>query len=403
MTLRRIALVGVLLLLAPLLLIRPHTTGPTEVGVRTVQWSPFGKQGVEDTVYEPGGVYFFPAIVNAWNTFDTRLQNLEMTLDPRSGARHDLLFKTIDGNDLSLDVIISYRIDPARAPHILRSVAQGDSELKDKVVRTVARSRTRDIFGELKTEEFYVSEKRDEKAERVKSVLNQILGPYGVIVERCSTKDYRFNPAYQKAIEDKKVADQLAEKNKSATKAAEEEYLRKLEEAKGEVNKMVAEADGRFRQAQIEADAYHEQQSRLAEAIEAEGIAEAKGITEMNKALQGSGGEVMVKLKLAEALEGKRIVLLPMAGGGFDVKTTDVNKLLELYGVRAAARVRAGEPAREAAPCGPGRGPIRPRRVPNPARVPERKRTSARVPQAAGPCSTHLDTSARAAVRRGGT
>jgi regulator of protease activity HflC (stomatin/prohibitin superfamily) len=342
---RRLAAIAVLLLLAPLLLIRPHTTGPTEVGVRTVKWGLFKSRGVEQRVYEPGGVYFFATVINDWNTFDTRLQNLEMTFDPRGGdktSRDDLLFKTIDGNDLSLDVIISYRIEPAKAPLILQEVAQNDFELKDKVVRTVARSRTRDIFGELKTEEFYVSDRRDEKAERVKAVLNEILNPYGVVVERCSTKDYRFNPAYQKAIEDKKVADQLVEKNKSATKAAEEEYLRRLEEAKGEVNKMVAEVDGRFRQARIEADAYYEQQKRLAEAIEAEGVAEAKGITEMNKALAGSGGEVMVKLKLAEALQGKKIILLPLSGGGIDLRSTDINKLLELYGLKSLGR-RSGE------------------------------------------------------------
>jgi regulator of protease activity HflC (stomatin/prohibitin superfamily) len=163
-------------------------------------------------------------------------------------------------------------------------------------------------------------------------VLNEILQPYGVILERVSTKDYRFNDAYQDAVEARKVADQIAEQNKSAAKAAEEEYLKKLEEAKGEVNKMVAEADGRFRQAQIEADAYYQQQQRIAEAIEAEGIAQAKGITEMNKALAGSGGEVMVKLKIAEALAGKKIILLPLSGAGMDIKTTNMNKLLETYG-----------------------------------------------------------------------
>jgi regulator of protease activity HflC (stomatin/prohibitin superfamily) len=168
--------------------------------------------------------------------------------------------------------------------------------------------------------------------------VGQFMNPYGIIVERVSTKDYRFNPAYQQAIEDKKVADQVAEQNKSATRAAQEEYLKKLEEAKGEMNKMVAETDGRFRQAQIEADAYYEQQQRIAAAIEAEGAAEAKGITEMNKALTGSGGEVMVKLKLAEALAGKRIILLPMSGtSGLDIKTTNMNKLLETFGVQKLA------------------------------------------------------------------
>ena len=332
--------IAILAALLGVLLFYPHTAGPTEVGVRTVKWSPFGKSGVENTVYQPGAIYFFPAVVNDWNTFDTRLQNMVLTFDPKQGDRmyrDDLLFKTMDGNDISLDVIVSYRIDPQKAPYILQYVALNDVELKDKLVRTVTRSRPRDIFGELKTEQFYVSDERDGKAEQAKAALNAILGPYGVVVERVSTKDYRFNPAYQKAIEDKKVADQVAEQNKSATKAAQEEYLKRLEDAKGEVNKMVAEADGRFRQAQIEADAYYEKQQRIAAAIETEGQAEAKGITEMNKALAGSGGEVMVKLKIAEALEGKKIVLLPVSGTGMDIKTTNLNQLLQTYGLQSLA------------------------------------------------------------------
>jgi len=332
--------IAIFLLLLGVFSFYPHTTGPTEVGVRIIKWSLFAKKGVQDRVYEPGALYFFPLVLNDWSTFDTKLQNVEMTHDPARGDkqyRDDLLFKTIDGNDISLDVIISYRIDPQKAPFIVQYVAADDFELKDKVVRTVARSRPRDVFGELKTEEFYVSDKRDEKAELAKKALNDLLGPYGIIVERVSTKDYRFNPAYQRAIEDKKVADQVAEQNKSATKAAQEEYLKKLEDAKGEVNKMVAEADGRFRQAQIEADAYYEKQGRIASATEAEGVAEAKGITELNKALAGSGGEVMVKLKIAEALEGKRILLLPLAGSTMDIKTTNINQLLETYGIRSLA------------------------------------------------------------------
>ena len=333
-----IAVVGVL---AAIFGFFPHWTGPTEVGVRTVKWTPFGEKGVMLDVYEPGGIYFFPVLINDWHTFDTKLQNVEMTFDPERGDRRmrdDLLFKTIDGNDISLDVIISYRIEPAKAPFILQHVAPSDWELKDNVIRTVARSRPRDVFGELKTEEFYVSERRDAKALEARAILNAILGPFGVVVERVSTKDYRFNPAYQQAIEDKKIADQVAEQNKSAARAATEEYLKKLEDAKGEVSKMVAESDGRFRQAQIEADAYYQKQQNIAAAIEAEGIAEAKGVTELNKALAGSGGEVMVKLRIAEALEGKKILLLPLAGSGLDLKTTDINRLLERYGLERATQ-----------------------------------------------------------------
>ncbi|MGO8880417.1 MAG: SPFH domain-containing protein [Desulfomonilaceae bacterium] len=316
----------------------PHTTGETEVGVRTRKLALFGQKGVEDRVYAPGATYFFLPFINDWNVFDTKLQNLEMTFSPLSGdrrTRDDLVFKTVDGNDISLDVIIAYRIDASKAPYILQYVARNDSILRDKVVRTVARSKPRDIFGELKTEAFYVAESRETQSNKAKEALQKILGPMGVIVEKVLTNDYRFNPEYTKAIEDKKVADQQVEKNKSAQHAALEEYKRKLEEARGEVNKMVADADGQYLKDKIEADVYQEQQQLLATAIKTEGIAEAKGIQEMNNALSGPGGEVIVKLRIAEALQGKRIMLLPVSEGGMNLKTTDVNRLIETLGVKA--------------------------------------------------------------------
>lgn len=310
------------------------STGANEVGVRTKKVSLFGESGVEDRTYGPGSTYFFLPFVNDWHTFDTKLQNVEMTIyghGDRTG-QDDLLFKTIDGNDISLDVIVAYRIDPEKAPYILQNVAVSDEDLREKIIRTVARSVPRDIFGELTTEEFYVSEKRQAKAEEARAAMQEMLKPMGVIVEKVLPKDYRFNEAYQQAIEGKKVADQLVEKNKAATRAAREEYQMKLQSAQGEVNKMMAKADGVFQQAKIEADAYYEKQTRLAEAITAEGLAEAEGIRKMNEALAGAGGETMVKLKVAEALQGKKIILLPMSEGGLNLKTMDFNSLLDSFG-----------------------------------------------------------------------
>jgi regulator of protease activity HflC (stomatin/prohibitin superfamily) len=315
-----------------------YSTGSTEVGVRTRKLAFFGNKGVEDKIYAPGSTYIFLPFINDWNTFDTKLQNLEMVYDRSRGDRRsqdDLLFKTIDGNDISLDVIIAYRLDAAKAPFVLQNVAQDDRTLREKIVRTIARSKPRDIFGELTTEEFYVADKREAQSQRAKDVLQEMLGPLGIVVEKVLTKDYRFNKEYQKAIEDKKVADQQVQKNKSAQHAALEEYKRKLEEAKGEVNKLIADADGTYRKAKIEADVYYEKQQLLAEATKAEGVAEAKGIQEMNNALAGSGGEAFVKLRIAEALQGKKILLLPVSEGGMNLKTTDINQLINTMGIKA--------------------------------------------------------------------
>jgi len=69
-----------------------------------------------------------------------------------------------------------------------------------------------------------------------------------------------------------------------------------------------------------------------------EGITEAKGILRMNNAMAGKGGEVLVKLRIAEALQDKKIMLLPVSsGGGINLQTTDINKLIDVMGAKALA------------------------------------------------------------------
>ncbi|MEK9657445.1 MAG: SPFH domain-containing protein [bacterium] len=319
-----------------------HHTKSNEVGVKTVKWSLLNKKGIDQKIFPPASTYFFLPLINDWHTFDINLQNIHMTFNNLRGdviGQDDIKFKTIDGNDIALDLVIAYRVIPEKAPYILGYVAKNDQELRNKIIRTIARSRPRDIFGELETEQFYKAELRAEKSEKAKNILNKILNPYGVIIERVLTKDYRFNTAYQQAIEDKKIADQKTEQNKSAKKAKEEEYKRKLEEAKGEVNKTIANANGQFEKAKIETDAYYIKQEKIAKAILAEGKAEAEAILKMKKALSQHGGKIMVKLEMAKALQNKKILLLPSgANGQIDLKTLDMNKLIETKGLQSLSK-----------------------------------------------------------------
>ena len=331
-------LVALMLTLAVMAGCMPHTTGETQVGVRTGKLFLFGEKGAEDQVYALGGTYFFLPLINDWDVFDTKLQNLEMTFSKIRGDRRSqdhMVFKNTDGNDISLDVIIAYRIDANKAPYILQYVARDDISLRDTIVRTVARSKPCDIFGELKTEIFYVAEARETQSSKAKDALHEILGPMGIVVEKVLTNDYRFNPEYTKAIEDKKVAHQQVEKNKSAQHAATEEYTRKLEEAKGEVNKMVANADGQYLKDKIEADVYQQKQQLLAKAIQAEGIAEAKGIQEMNNALGRLGRRGDRKTTNCRGTSGQTHHLVAGIRRPESEKTTDINRLIDTLGVKS--------------------------------------------------------------------
>src|SRR3954452_7808867 len=108
------ALVSLLLLCAPVLGgCSCYSTSANEVGVLTRKVALTGEKGVQQQVYAPGGSYFFAPYINDWHVFETKLQNLRMSSgsnDPETGD--DLEFKTVDGNDISVDVTVAWRIDP---------------------------------------------------------------------------------------------------------------------------------------------------------------------------------------------------------------------------------------------------------------------------------------------------
>jgi hypothetical protein len=314
-----------------------YSTGTTEVGVRTVKWSLFGKSGVENKVYQPGATYFLLPFINEWETFDARLQIVEMTATVGKGDRHgvdDIPFKTRDGNDIRIDVIFSYRIDPLRVPFIRQFVAQDMVELKDKVFRTVARSKPRDYLGEYSTEEFYHAENRNKAAEDAKTGLQTILSEYGIIVENVALMDYRFNKEYQDIITNKKIADTKTKTLISQKDSTLEMNKKLLQDALAEVNKITAQADGQFQETVISADAYFQQQTNLAAATIAEGAAEAASIQKMREAMTNEGGIVQVKMAIADSLRGKRIVMIPTGNpNSFNLQTLDLNDILRQLGV----------------------------------------------------------------------
>ena len=337
--------------LLPLLLLATgctlHSTDSTEIGVLTRKLTFFGllgEPGIQPQTYPPGATYTFPAIITDWNTYDVALQNLEMVADKTHGdraERDDLEFKTHDGNDIAVDVTVAWRINTAQAPHLLAKVGRSNLEVKDRIVRPACRSIVRDVLNTMTSEEFYVSDKRFEKAEEARQHLAAVLEPEGVIVERVILGEHRFNPEYEKVIHDKKLAEQTAERMVSEGKAAQQEALRNLETAKGQVSQQIAKSKGQLDQARLGSDADFYRSQREAEAILAEKRARAKGIEKQNAAMSGAGGRTMVKLRVAEALEGTQILFLPSGGKAGALQTTNVNDLIARFAATQIQEARA--------------------------------------------------------------
>lgn len=306
-----------------------RSTGGTEVGIK------IGKLFGADEVVAPGRTVIVIPFVHDWYVFDTKTQTVEMKGNANKDLDDDLDFKTRDGNDISVDVTVLYHVDPAKAPHVLRHVASDVDEVRTVLVRPLARSIPRDALNELSSEEFYDSDLRAAKEDQALATLRRALEPYGLVCERVVLGNYRFHKNYQAAIDQKKVADQTVNKNRSAAEAAVKEWERELETTKGQVAQLLATERGKAQQVTLQTDAYYEARKLEADAIVAEKAARAQGITKMKEAMSGAGGRTMVKLRIAESLKGKRIVLFPTSDSAINLQQTDVNRFLESAGLGA--------------------------------------------------------------------
>ena len=314
----------------------PRTTAPNEVGVHVNKIT-----GVEDRVYPPGGTYFFAPLITEWYTLRTTTEAMAMVMDPTQGDRNnrdDVEFKTLDGNDVAVDITVLYHINPVKAVEIIKNVALSTDELKEVVVRPLARAVPRDALNVLTSEEIYTS-KKFAAAEQAKQSLNTLLEPYGVVVEAINLGDHRFHTEYQKAINDKKVFDQQVNTNRSAAENSLREWKANLERTKGDVEQAIATQQGKLEQAKLDADAYYVSKQKEAEAILAESEARAKGIRKGREAMAGSGGRTRIKMRLAEALSGKRFVVVPSGGNGsLNMSKLNINELIQASRVASEAQ-----------------------------------------------------------------
>lgn len=304
-----------------------NATSSTEVGVRTNMLGVFEERGKQE-IYPPGGVYAMLPIVNAWATLPINQQNLLMNANLNEGDRpvpDDITFKTKDGNNVYIDVNVMWRIDPKKADLVVSKVGQSAEEIKERVVRPIARSTIRDAFNEISSEEYYQVTVKNKMAGIAKERLAAALEPFGLFVDMLQVQQHRFDKAYQEAINAQKQAEadvqtlveqqkNMVQQKQAELEAKRSEWNQKQEEAKGEAGRIRNEADG-----------YYQTKSNEAKALIARAQAEALGTRKEADALAKMGGDAYVKMQLAKQLATKRILIVPMS----NVSTTNVNELVD--------------------------------------------------------------------------
>jgi len=305
---------------------------PNQFGIKEVRIGL--KRGVQKTIYGPG-FHLLIRPLEQFHRFPRDIQVLELTNSKLSASRFvrqdkAALIQTSDGFFVNVDVSILYRItDPYL---VITSIGPGKL-YEDNGIIPKAEPILKEALGELTTEEFYNSPLRVEKTMKAKQKLNADLNPKGIQVDHVLIRYFQYSKEIQRNIEEKKLKDQLAEKNKAEARAAQEAAIinKVVEEGKASVRVKLEEGKAYVTRKQAERDLYVRSQKAGANLLVK--LAEAERTRLKNEALMGAGSDRLVGLKMADVIQGIETLILP-SDGPQGLNPLDLDKTLRLLEVR---------------------------------------------------------------------
>ena len=307
---------------------------PNMVGIKQIYYG--GGAGIRPDVYGPGlhlvtsGVermHLFPHDMLVINFSD---HSGEASVSDDVHAAPSIRIQTNDGYNVQLDVSVLYRIvDPYR---VFLEAGPGRA-FQDRLVMPRADRIMRKTLGELNSEEFYQGPKRIDKAKNAHDMLAAELQPYGIAVDAVLVRRYVYDQRYQELIEGRKIKDQTVFLRQAEAKSAIEQRKRDTAIAEGTATTNIELSRGEAEVRKLKSQAELYRRKRAAEGKLLVELAEAKGTQLENNALQGTGSENIVGLKMAEVLRGVRVLVLSSDGkDGFN--PLDLQGILKKFEVK---------------------------------------------------------------------
>ncbi len=219
-----LAIVGVILLLIAVISVRVVPVGHAMVkfNVLTKRFSVAGE-----------GLTFVPPVIYRTYIYDLRRQEYTMSARKGEGKRKDiddsLWSPTKEGLQVGIDLTCWYRINRDSLISVHRKIGP---DYDEKVVRPAIRSIVRHVISEYPIMDVY-SEKRMQIQQEILEKVRNLLEKDGFVIEEIVLRDVHFTPDFSKAIEEKQIAQQEAERMKYVLEKERKEAERKRIEAEG--------------------------------------------------------------------------------------------------------------------------------------------------------------------------
>jgi prohibitin 1 len=167
------------------------------------------------------GLHFKPPLISNVDIYDLTVQKFEV---PAQSSTKDL-------QNLSASFAINFRLDALKAVEIRRT--QGTLQ---NIVSKIIAPQTQESFkiaAARRTVEEAIT-RRDELKQDFDMALGGRLDKYGIIVLDTSVVDLDFSPEFSRAVEEKQIAEQRAQRAVYVAQEAEQEAEANVNRAKGQ-------------------------------------------------------------------------------------------------------------------------------------------------------------------------
>ena len=134
---------------------------------------------------------------------------LSKTSTEGSPNNEEINVNSKEGQPLSLDVSMSFELDPDKAPFLYTSFRRDISSIQHTYVKQSIRQALQEVIG---NEEIaaVIGPKKAEAVARTQQLIAERLAPYGFIVKQLSMNEFRAPPSVIEAINQKNVMQQQA-------------------------------------------------------------------------------------------------------------------------------------------------------------------------------------------------
>jgi regulator of protease activity HflC (stomatin/prohibitin superfamily) len=232
---------------------------------RGVVLSAVAPMGYREAALEPGLRWVIP-FAESVVIYPISRQTYTMSIASFEGERQgddSIAARTADGQEIYVDASVIYAIDPQK---VIQVHIQWQDRYNNDLVRAQTRGIIRDAVSQFGVEQV-VSSQRFIMVENVRKAMASKLEDNGLILVDFVLRNITFSPAYAESVEQKQIAEQLAQQAVFVVEQKRQEADQAREAAKGLADASVTRAEGEGKARLIQAEAEARALGLIADAI----------------------------------------------------------------------------------------------------------------------------------------